>query len=378
MFAAVFGAVLVACAGDANEERLARTSAGILGGRPSGDDENANVYIETRAEQEASGILRCTGRLLAPRLVVSARHCVLKRRSQGVHCNADGSPVDIADTTDVRPEPANFVTVYFGSQKPGLRPFTVNSIVTKVEVTVCRSDIAFLVLDESPLDIRTPIRRAPVRVGESITVSGWGFASDARDALPDRRTTLDAVRVTDVGPGSIPPGTFATGGNSVCLGDSGAAVLVGGELVGTYSRIDDPGICSLELGRNIFAGIAADTDLAERAFAAIGETPWYAGERPPWLAAPGASCSQDDQCRSNRCDRTSSTCAEPCTSDGLACADGQICSGTEGGQTCVAPPPPSPPASESSCSTRPSTPRPASALVLIIALATAFVCRRRR
>ena len=372
---------VAACAPEATEH-TGRTSASILGGRASNDDENANVFIETVGDD---GTLRCSGRILAPRLVLSARHCFLKRKSENVRCSPDGSPADISDTTDLRPEPAERVTVYVGSEKPNLRPIAVREVITMLEVTLCRSDIAFLLLEESPLDARTPLRRQPVAFGDEVTVTGWGYTSDARDALPLRRSTLEGLRINDVGPGRIPQGTFATGGNSVCLGDSGAVALIDGAVVGTYSRIDgDPGACSLAVGRNIFTATAAQVEITKRAFAAIGEEPWYAGEPPPWLAAAGAACSRDDECRSGTCDPSTSTCAVACGDTGRACPSGQVCSeqgscvtsdvasGAERSEAAPAP--------RTSCSAlgAPSTAASPAHLALALALPALVLARRRR
>jgi hypothetical protein len=142
--------------------------------------------------------------------------------------------------------------------------------------TICRADLAFLVLAEAGLDTRTPLRRAAVRVGENISLTGWGHTSDVRDALPSDRSTLDSIPVAEVGPGLIPPGMFAIGGNTGCLGDSGAAALIDRAAVGVYSVImPSPDQCTVPETKNLFQGLAAQSDLVVRAFAAIGETPWY-------------------------------------------------------------------------------------------------------
>jgi len=275
---------------DKPDEPVAQSRSAILAGRPSGDDENANVYIETVG---VAAVLRCSGRIVAPGLVVSTRHCFLKRKSTSVLCTSDGAPIDLSDTTDLSSEPPERITVYVGSNKAALRAVAVREVITVLEVTICRSDMAFLVLAEPGLDVRAPLRREPVKVAEELAVSGWGYTSDGATSLPNIRYTRDQLPVTDVGPSFIPAGTFAIGGNTVCYGDSGAAALIDGAIVGTYSRLDGSTDCSLEQTRNIFAGIWAEEQLVKSAYAAIGEEPWYAGERPPWLADPGAPCPND-------------------------------------------------------------------------------------
>ena len=281
---------------DEPDEPVAKTRSAILAGRPSGDDENETVYIETVGD--GAEVLRCSGRIVAPGLVVSTRHCFLKRKSTNVLCTSDGAPIDLSDTTDLRPEPPERITVYVGSSKAALRAVAVREVITVLEVTICRSDMAFLVLAEPGLDVRAPLRREPVKMPEELAVSGWGYTRDGATALPDIRYTREQIPVSEVGPGFIPAGTFAIGGNTVCYGDSGAAALIDGAIVGTYSRLDGSTACSLEQTRNIFAGIWAEEQLVKSAYAAIGEEPWYAGEPAPWLAAPDAPCTNDDECRS--------------------------------------------------------------------------------
>lgn len=369
--------------GEQNGIGLAQSA--ILGGKPSGDDENAVVYIETTS---TTTTLRCTGRLIAPGLVITARHCLLKRKSIDVQCNPDGSPKQISDTTDVRPEPPEQITVFIGSRKPDLKPIAVREVITNIAVTICISDVGFLVLREPGITdnaIRSPLRVAPLRIGDEVSVTGWGYTSDARDALPLERSTIEHLRVSDVGPGLIPNGTFATGGNSVCLGDSGASAMINGAVAGTYSRITgDVAVCSLQNIENVFASVATELDLAKQAFAAIGEQPWIEGERPPWLASAGAPCTKNEDCRSAVCTSTS-TCAEPCGGvTKMACASDQECSANA---ECVPRTPPAAdggttgaPPDESSCATHVSSrsERSTNSVATIATLLVLFVCRRAR
>lgn len=369
-------ASLAACAepSPADAPPSGRVSSPILNGRPSGEDENAAVYIETRSLADNSEPLRCSGRIIAPGLAVTARHCLLKRRSVNVRCNPDGSPVDITESVDVRVEPPEAITVLVGAQKSSARRVAVREVFTELEISVCRSDIAFIALAEAGLDTRTPLRKAAPRLDELVSITGWGYTSDERVALPDTRSTIERP-ITETGPGVIPSDSFAIAGGSTCLGDSGAAALTGGALLGVYSRIDNPDACSLELNRNIFVSAGAHLELAELAFRSIGETPWYEGERPPWLAKPGAACTGDEECMSALCDSATSTCAAPCGADGLACTSGKTCSAEK---TCVDPPvpPPPPPAEEGGCST--SRAKTSSASALLIGLAIAWTIGKRR
>src|SRR5215471_1349907 len=93
-------ATVASCSFAEPDEPVAQTHSAILAGRPSGDDENANVYIENVG---AVATLRCSGRIVAPGLVVAARHCFLNRTTTGLSCTSDGAPIDPADATDLNP-----------------------------------------------------------------------------------------------------------------------------------------------------------------------------------------------------------------------------------------------------------------------------------
>jgi hypothetical protein len=372
---------LAAC-GDAPSFEAGRVSSAIINGRPSGEDENAAVYIETVSPDDPNSRLRCSGRIIAPGLAVTARHCLLKRRSENVLCNPDGTPADPTQESNIELEPPEAITIFIGAQKSTARSVSVQKIITELDVSICRSDIAYLALTEAGLDARTPIRREPPQLLDPVSVTGWGYTSDSqRTSLPDTRSTIEKTVTYTTGGGSngLPPDAFAIGGNSLCLGDSGASGLRQGALLGVYSRLDDPTACELDANRNVFVWVGAHLPLAESAFKAIGETPWYEGERPPWLAKPGAACAKDEECMSSRCDSASSTCVAPCGEAGLACPAGKTCSAE---QTCVAPveTPPAPPPEEEDggcTTTRSAKTSPIFALLVGLFVAAAIGKRRR-
>ncbi len=165
----------------------------------------------------------------------------------------------------------------------------VEKVLATTALSTCKADIAFLVLAEAALDVHTPIRLVPVRTGDTFSVTGWGRTSDGSSALPARRSTLDGLRVKDIGPGFIPIGAFASLGGSLCFGDSGAAALIDGALAGIYSRIS--GNCEAQASTNVFSGIASERDLVDRAFTAIGEKPVYIENTSP---APDVDASSAD------------------------------------------------------------------------------------
>jgi len=389
-YATLIAFCFLGCAVAPTDQKLGAVESRIIGGRPSGDDENANVYTETRIDDQDT--LRCSGRLIAPGLVLSARHCFLERRVVNLLCKPDGTPVDIADTVNYPIMPASSITVFIGSNKQTQKKVAVKKLLARSDLSICRGDLAYLVLAEPGLDERTPIRRAPPGFGQKIRVSGWGFVNDGNHTpadLPNTRTTIDAT-ILDYGPPALPPGVFSVSGGTLCLGDSGAGALVeDGKVIGTYSRIDDGAKCTSEFVKNYMTAVVSEPTLLAEAYAAIGEEPWFAGEQKPWLAKANTACVSDDQCASDVCD--AGVCKPGCGATGIACPIGQSCgtdgicaaevvadAGPDGAQ---ATPPPAAPPTDDSCVIGPSRGNGNDGVAMSIAAAAVVVvfhARRRR
>lgn len=347
---------LAACVGQVPDdgagagEGVDRATSAIIAGRASGDDENFGVYIESGADDP----LRCSGTLVAPNVVVTARHCLLLRRSQDLGCTSEGELVDPSDPRgqDTRVEDAANVRVYYGHERASFASSVSAAVFVANEIALCKNDIAVVVLERPLADVRVPIRLTPVSVGEVVSIVGWGYTDDGQARLPDERYARDGVRVELVGPGLIPPGTFAIPGATTCKGDSGAGARADGALVGVYSRIEGSS-CTLAQGRNVFTMTAAHKPLFDRAFAAAETAAWYAGEPPPWLSPKGATCDADATCQSGRCDVDRRVCAVVCEGD-ADCAEGEMCDGARAlcapaVEASASPPPPPPSPEASSC-----------------------------
>jgi hypothetical protein len=271
-------------------EHVASGSSPIIGGHDSRADENATVEVYATPGSLDGGLtdLYCSGDIVAPNLVVTARHCILLESTEGEHnlnCNPDGT---IADPTDPRgtqttPLPPSDVTVFVGNDRATLRPVAVQQILTEAQMGICKSDVAFLVLATPALDIHPVLRAGLVRVGEQFSLSGWGYTSDKAAALPTVRQTLDGIPIDGVGPGLMPADTFSAAGGTGCYGDSGAGAVIQGAVVGIFSRLAGPlstygtGLYACEPAQSVdyFTMIGAHLDLVRTAFAAAGWTPVF-------------------------------------------------------------------------------------------------------
>jgi len=290
---------LAGCADGGGSSEVATVAEAIIGGRPSAADEDAAVLVETHIDGDR---LYCSGTLVAPNLVLTARHCIVTQRKGTFSCTSSGELADFQDPLnyDLSTEAPENITISYGAHASAWRTVAAAKVVTPAELSICRNDIALLVLKDPLAAHYAPLRMEVPTVRSTFAVSSWGFTNDARISLPEDRSTRDDLQVTEVGPGLIPAGTFATSGGSLCFGDSGAGAMFDGAVEGVYSRIEADS-CSSPQGRNVFMMIARQRELIERTFASIGATPWYAGQPPPWLAANGASCLSAEECQSGSC-----------------------------------------------------------------------------
>lgn len=253
--------------------------AAVIGGKISEATDDAVVLLRT---DRAGGASVCSGSLLAPNLVLTARHCIVAEYpADDIHCNPDGT-LDLPSGGQLgAAAPASDVSLFIGGDVkpegvfPGGEPAAVGAqIFTTTWPAVCRDDVALLVLDRAleqatlTLDLT-----AQVTPSQPVSVVGYGATetseTDAKYSLRHRR---DGVRVKYVG---TLPDTFVLP-RSVCKGDSGGPALhaTTGAVLGVFSMGfpgDDAAACSSETALNYFAQVNRYEPLLREAFEAAGQ-----------------------------------------------------------------------------------------------------------
>jgi hypothetical protein len=233
-------------------------------------EESGVVAIGTSLDGDTNHITLCSGALVAPNLVLTARHCVSRSITSTPSCDARGhshNGAHLADDAD----PA-LIGVYVGEhvrvERDMPRAHAIKTLHPTGQV-LCDSDVAFLVLDRPLAGVAVlPMRlHAPVSSGEWVRPVGFGGGISntiGNRARRDRSTVLAVGPSANVETGAVlGPREFEVD-RATCRGDSGGPALdmQTGEIVGVVSR---GGSCSVE-GNHVYTRVDAYARLAQMAF----------------------------------------------------------------------------------------------------------------
>ncbi len=271
----------------------------------------------------------CTAAMIAPNLVVTARHCVAQITLGTFACTPQGDLVQNSTGAgsqgpDYMPNQLGFYTAEHVAEN-GLAVYMTtpdalgSQIFDTQTLTSCRDDVAFVVLNQ-PLPGRTPL---PVRltnntvVGEEVGVTGYGLTEVQTDPralrsrgnlaiegvgpdVPVNEAEAAPLRAVRIGP------TAAT-----CNGDSGAPITAAstGAIIGIvslgYEAASGTLTCSDSMTSATTGPRLAESEyvtIAMMAFQAAGQTPILepVGAEPVLVAdAAGQNISADDAAESS-------------------------------------------------------------------------------
>jgi S1-C subfamily serine protease len=230
------------------------------------------VAIATSLDNNAAHVTLCSGALVAPNLVLTARHCVSRAVTATPSCDARGRSHNgdhLADDAD-----PSSIAIYVGERvhpdQDVPRARAIRTLHPAGHV-LCDADVAFLVLDRPLTNVTVlPLRlHASVEAGDLVMPVGFGGGTQNVVGL---RVARDRSTVLTIGPAAndvtgavLGPREFEVD-SATCRGDSGgpAIDMHTGEIVGVVSR---GGSCSM-IGNHVYTRVDAYSHLAAAAFSA--------------------------------------------------------------------------------------------------------------
>lgn len=279
-----------ACTEDVSgPERTGRAVATIIGGVKDNDAQAHESVVFLYASQAGGA---CTGSLIAPNLVLTARHCVSINVTQGIGCDIDGKSSN-GDHVGADYSAGSF-EIYTGYSPGGAPVATGKKLFHPDTKNLCNNDIALLLLKNAvpgakPMPLRLDFGPA---IGELTMAIGYGKTtkSDASSGLRYRRADIPVLS-------NGRDWNYLNGANefvmgqSTCQGDSGGPILAmaSSAILGVTSRGGD---CFT--GEQHFTKVAAHKDLILAAFAEAAASPVAEGLAPP--PDPGLGSTGQDAC----------------------------------------------------------------------------------
>jgi V8-like Glu-specific endopeptidase len=257
------------------------TDTKIFGGEDDDDPASLGSVVALKVGMGGTYEL-CSGALVAPNVVLTARHCVANSITTTVSCDENAQSTN-GRHVDGEQNPGA-IGVYTGaSPKFGQKSQAVGkAIVAPKGDYLCDSDIALVVLDRAIENVEPIAVRLDAGVSPGETVRSVGYGQNDKSMPLGTRFRKTGVAVLAMG-SAISKSRTALGshefevGRSICQGDSGGPAISEdtGAVVGVVSRGGD---CDDDFG-HIYTTTAGWTQLFDQAFALAGGAPIVESEQ---------------------------------------------------------------------------------------------------
>jgi V8-like Glu-specific endopeptidase len=256
---------------------------------------------------DIGGRALCTGSLVAPNVVLTARHCVA-RTTEVVECPATAPQVGSNYA-------ASSLHVIVGDDASTGRDVARGLHILAPDAwALCGADIALIILDQ-PVDGVGPlrVRRSGVAKGDHVRAVGYGRPSDASQ-VAGVKLLRDHVRVLEISASEFQVG------EATCNGDSGGPALDDstGEIVGVVSRggpsCDGPDVRNIYTRADVFLPLidealrraaepndAGDADAGVETIADAGKKKDAGASGHTPVTDMGAGCDTGADCSAGVC-----------------------------------------------------------------------------
>jgi AcrR family transcriptional regulator len=389
MSLALFGIPACSAAPSSPAEKVSRTQEPIIDGTDSPSSQNFVVLI-AHPVNGLNEVFECSGTLVAPDLVLTARHCVSSTPDQGFTCDSSGNGSSGgAIGTDFDP---SSLWIFVGAGEPStITRSNASAVGARLfhddATNLCDHDVALIALDRSipstQAEVATLAFDPKPAAGDVFTAVGWGVTSN--NQTPAVRQERTNIAISHVGPYTnsqgeeVPPSEFDVG-ESICEGDSGSPALDGtNAVIGVASRGGNnltptastlAASCEGDQTLNYYSQIGAFSEVILQAFQSMGETPTLPSDE-----AVGSFCETSSDCASGPCIGTGTGmyCSKTCATDS-ACPAGYSCNSVSGQSLCEQN---SPSSGGCNLGARASAPSGGAGLFAAAGLLAALVRRRR-
>lgn len=281
--AAAAAATLGACSSNrapSNAETTSQLASPIVGGAV--DTTRPDVLL---LRDDTLAGFRCTATLIAPNLVVTARHCVGKRGVGTTLCRGDATD-DGAQSLPNYAGNVEAAPMYFSASPSSPTLARGVAIYDDGATTTCAHDLALIKLDRNLPGIKPSLlRRTPPAIGDALLAMGFGWTdrNASVNATERMKVTTNVLALGPVvysfkafGDASAPPQPLAIAAGEIAVvgstmtGDSGGPAFDGaGQLAAIVSR----GYGDAYYGPGTFTTIAAHLATIDAALVASGNGP---------------------------------------------------------------------------------------------------------